>query len=770
MDSVPTISESLTPAHVRADGDFTRRITGFVLVDRPDRPDAGPTPAEVIAGIVDAAAPAKTEPARHKAPRPGLRGKGSKPARQTNDSFEPDYDAVAEDRRCARIKRAKKKDAKDKADSEIAAEEGLSLREWRDRQLEGAMKRVGAYVEWMEKARAKVWVAVYSENLESAGCTDEHARKMADAAVAAFNKEPPADPDMPHVSDEDRRLINDVEKAQAFCAKLYDEATRDANGVFHHPGGLVAGKYLRAPFSKAGKKSDEHVHYKAFAASVGKAARGNLFAGDTKDSCHKHVSKLYALDKPQIFFSAVCKDFFRIELDIDFPSEAHMRAHIANKVDEHDLPSGPQIGAWFPDDRRPGEANHPHLYFRLPEGSGVWPWSPERQHRMLKAVIAKLTEIFGGDKGGTAHPYSGKNPLSWLTKSCIMSERMPTLIEWFEALGCEWEPDGMPDDVTIANLHDAAQSVDKESAAWWRVVQGVAFSTAKAFYRSGKVDLGDRGAFAKKIRRAISGPLTKELRPSSGKQSEDLSEMIEKVCDYAAESFDPAKCDRKRRNHGAAAHLIEPDMTMKQRYVVGGEFSGPVRIGKTVEMLAEIIRLDLLCGRTPTIASVAGRGRCYNTVARHFDEAYAVAKSRIPAPKEARLPSLSLRGLFRGIPALPAFHPLPGQAAGPDSAPFIVPEADPPEASAPASPDKTIDPDPADLLGTTGADEFDPDDFIVDALRRIEHAKRRRLRPSEVRAVQQVRQPGSLFVDFRASGIKTLHRSIKNPVLRSAVA
>jgi hypothetical protein len=289
---------------------------------------------------------------------------------------------------------------------------------------------------------------------------------------------------------------------------------------------------------------------------------------------------------------------------------------------------------------------------------------------------------------------------------------------------------------------------------------------AKEIHNAGKAKLAERKTFAGQIAKAITDPLTAALRPTA-EQAAKLAALIVRVTKHTAETFDPSKMDKKGRRRGAAAHLIEPAMTLTERYAVGGEFSGPVRIEKSVEALAEAIRLDLLCGREPTAADIKAKGiRCGKTVDRHFDAAYSLAKSRIPAPKTNAGKPVELRALFRSNLGFPADILVPGQAA----APVFAVKSDPPEASAPAIPDKTIDPDPADLLGTTGADEFDPDDFIVDALRRIEHAKRRRLRPSEVGAASQARQPGSLLAAFMASGIKRFHRSIKNPVLRSTAA
>jgi hypothetical protein len=223
--------------------------------------------------------------------------------------------------------------------------------------------------------------------------------------------------------------------------------------------------------------------------------------------------------------------------------------------------------------------------------------------------------------------------------------------------------------------------------------------------------------------------------------------------------------DKKGRRRGAAAHLIEPVMNLKERYAVGGEFSGPARIEKTIELLAEAIRLDLLCGREPTVADITAKGiRCGKTVSRHFDAAYSLAKSRIPSTKANAGKPVELRALFRSNPGFPADILVPSQA----EQPIFASNPDLPEASAPASTAKPI----IDYA----------DDEIAETMRSLAAAawkrftetgnwpERRRLRPSELRSATAARQPGSLFAGFKASGIKRVYRSIKDPVIRSAVA
>lgn len=180
---------------------------------------------------------------------------------------------------------------------------------------------------------------------------------------------------------------------------------------------------------------------------------------------------------------------------------------------------------------------------------------------------------------------------------------------------------------------------------------------------------------------------------------------------------------------------------------------------------------DLLCRRTPTVASVAGRGCCYNTVAKVWVEAYAIAKSRIPAPRT----SASRKGLFRGNPANHAVTPLPGQAAAPVARPFPVLNSLAAETETPASPDKPLTIDPA---GDSGPDPADLNDDHVDQtlkqlaaefwMRFVEtgdwtakadtstdtlRAAPRR----QVRISPAILPAGVAFASFRAVGIRSYH-------------
>ncbi|MFK4581197.1 hypothetical protein [Bradyrhizobium ottawaense] len=364
--------ESFDMANAAAGADFVRHVAGFASFEFPDRLEAGPTPAEVVSGIVDEVR-ARKKPKR--VPGPRKTGPGTEkrdPKKRSAADFEARSDEVAEARgelREARAKRDADRELKEATDRGMTVDE---LRADKQREFEAADKAI---------------------------------------------RQGYATPDQ-------IKLAYDVEQAQFFAKRTAEESTRNAIGAFEWKGGEVTSGCYRAPFQKKGFKSSLHHHYKRFAASCGRAYRRNLLAGDRKDGCWRHSKKVFALDRIYAFFCAVCFDMWRIDIDRDFESYDEFRAWIDHVVREHDLPCAPHIVCWIPDDRRPGQVLHPHLYFILPEGSAVWPHSEKSQHDKLKAVIVKTQEAFGGDKGGNCHPFSGKNPLSWLVESRIV-ERGP---------------------------------------------------------------------------------------------------------------------------------------------------------------------------------------------------------------------------------------------------------------------------------------------------------------------------------------------------------
>ena len=111
------------------------------------------------------------------------------------------------------------------------------------------------------------------------------------------------------------------------------------------------------------------------------------------------------------------------------------------------------------------------------------------------------------------------------------------------------------------------------------------------------------------------------------------------------------------------------------------------------------------------------------------------------------------------LPSLPA-PPFPIQAANQVTAPTFTPESDQPEAPAAGN--------------TAQTTNLDPDDHIVDALRRLRHAgilpessvDTRRAASPALREARRHRpdivgRPGRRLADFMARGIVSIHRPVK---------
>ncbi len=60
-----------------------------------------------------------------------------------------------------------------------------------------------------------------------------------------------------------------------------------------------------------------------------------------------------------------------LDCDRIFDSEEQMRSGSPTIGKEKDLPCGPHLVTWVPDDRFPGVIIKPHLIFLSPEGSAV---------------------------------------------------------------------------------------------------------------------------------------------------------------------------------------------------------------------------------------------------------------------------------------------------------------------------------------------------------------------------------------------------------------
>jgi hypothetical protein len=623
--------------------------------------------------------------------RAGARGKGSKPRRsRTTAEFSEGFETVSSDRSYVRTERKNKADERKAEEAEAAEACGMTLREALDNELKQAYRDV-------ERDSAR-WIS-------EAAALD---MKVNTARRKGLLSEPTA-------SKRARSLINRVENAKIFAERAAGEQSswdRVVKTGFVHPGGMICGRY-RAPFVEKGLRSWRHPFFQRVVASIGRAASGTLRTGPTKDQCTIRYKKMPALDQTYAFFGAACRDMWRLDCEETFASEAHLRAWIADKVEEHDLPCGPHIICQIPDSRLPGEWYKPHLLFLLPEGHAVWKTSDPKQHAMLGQVIAGLTRAFECDPDGLADPFSGKNPISPTVQAEIYQDtHMPLLIEYFEALGCTLDPQQMFRFMSTEKLSEAGFDAS-DSNTWFTTVAKLANLTAQDLFKQG-FPTADAARLKKRIIKLITAPTLEAIKPGAS-QRKAIDSLIECCARYAADSFDPAKMDTNGKDRGAAAHLIEATDSKHDRQSKGRAYSATVQITETRAIITKAIRLELAAGREPTIASITAIvPRCYNSVKQHFFACYQTATA-----------SIALKSLLRGHANLPGM-------IRPSRAVLLT----------------AVSPSDVPLAWREAA----RDPVIVD------HFRLQALRKARRRTVS-VPIPGSRMIDFMSAGPVTVYRA-----------
>jgi hypothetical protein len=530
-------------------------------------------------------------------------------------------------------------------------------------------------------------------------------------------------------TDAQRALVNQAEDA-AFFLSRHIGATTAMERIKHGykwNGGTVAGKYWQDKFVERGFRSWIHPFMKRFVASCARAHSGRLRTGPAKDACMTQGQKHSALDQPYAFFCDNCKDMFRLDIDRRFASEKDLRSRIAFIVKEHDLPCAPHVASWIFDDSDKGAVINPQLWFLLPEGHAVW--NDKKQHRMLGQVAAALTKAFGGDPGGLAYLYHGKNPLSpHCGYAIIQDDVMPTLSEYAEALDLTWDPEMMARELMTQRLKDAG--VDpKDSNTYFSFVRKVCNEAAKSLYKAG-FDIADAQAFAKKIAEIASLTAADEINPTTQKAIEAVAKLVESCSRWSAHHFDPDMMDKTGRDRGGAAHLMSADDDATTRMRKGQAHSAGVKVRETRELLVKAMLVEMQAGREPTVQSITAIvDRSENTVRAHFFACHVTAVA-----------SAAVQDLVKGVDKLPAVI-RPSQTI----LTLAIQSSDLPDSWR----DLAID-----------------EHFRQQALR---EARRQRLRPSGVRPSASIRPAGKVMLDFIAAGGVRVFRSSK-PVIRSLAA
>ena len=132
---------------------------------------------------------------------------------------------------------------------------------------------------------------------------------------------------------------------------------------------------------------------------------------------------------------------------------------------------------------------------------------------------------------------------------------------------------------------------------------------------------------------------------------ESLDRMIRTCARWSAEKFDPAKMEKRDRDRGGAAHLMQEGDDAVTRMRKGQSFSADVKVAATRRAITSAIMTITRDGSEPTTRHVGQiTNKSPNTVKSHFFAAYVTAVA-----------SRSIQGLVKEVPSgiVPLKPPLP---------------------------------------------------------------------------------------------------------------
>jgi hypothetical protein len=614
-------------------------------------------------------------------------------------SYRIDYSRISEDRseeRCtARIRRGnlKARKVQGKTEAEIQAaidQKAMKRAEKNKARAEDIEKRIFASLHLSHREKMKI--ATQRERdfyyRHNEGCDDQFKRRLAEAA--------------PH------ELI--WRYTQSSEDRIHDRG-------YTWPGGMVAGKYFQRSFQSNKLPSEEHWLWRRFLTASPCASSGLFMAGPTKSGCRPIWRKIIGYDEPYVSFGERCKDMWRIDLDREFRSARDLRRWLNKLCKCGRLPFLPHVACWFFDDRHPGVVFNPHLFFLLPEGHAVW--GDPVHHRLLKQVIATLNRALGGDPGGLANPFHGKNPLSLHCERMIINDTsFPKLGDYVAGMkkaniAIDEDPELTTRQMVVAELRKADFNKAQSNTYFTKVAE-IANSAAHSLYGNG-FRIGDVDEFLCATIEVASEVLAEDSFDMNWKQKQAIKKLVGSCARWAVLHFDPTKRDH-HHYVGAAAHLMKDTDDKKTRQGKGGAYAATRVAERNQAKVSLAIRSALEARREPPFQEIADEtGLSLNCVKKHWLSAYIQAAAM-----------LSIQSMVKGVHTI--LIPKPG--------PETLKRAE------------TIEQIPLSWRSET-TDLALTDHFRVRELRRI-HL--RRLRPQRFPPRNPWIPPGRNVVDFMASG------------------
>ena len=279
-------------------------------------------------------------------------------------------------------------------------------------------------------------------------------------------------------------------------------------------------------------------------------------------------------------------------------------------------------------------------------------WDDPDHHRLLKQVIATLNRALGGDPGGLANAFHGKNPLSLHCKRLIINDTsFPTLGDYVAGMKkanitLEEDPELTARQMVVSELHKA--DFDKsQSNTYFTKVAEIANRAAHSLYDKG-FRIGDVDEFLRATIEVAGEVVTEEISDLNWKQAQAIRKLVVSCARWAVSRFDPTKRDR-HRYVGAAAHLMRESDDKQTRQGKGGAYAAARVAERNQAKVTLAIRSALEARREPKFQEISNEtGLSLNTVKRHWFLAYTQAAAM-----------LSIQSLVKGVHTIRTATPGP---------------------------------------------------------------------------------------------------------------
>ncbi len=350
-------------------------------------------------------------------------------------------------------------------------------------------------------------------------------------------------------------------------------------------GGAVGNLHQDA-FVFQGLKSADHPLLQAFVAMLPR--RDRLQSGMTKEILDgEGDSKIMALDLAYVEGNKKVMGFIRLDIDAIFSSWGHLSDLI------HDLGVPlPHIGVGGRMDD--GRIRNPHLIWLLPLGNGIRTGqgalrAPTALYRAVGRGLCKALLSIGADPGGLSNQMRVKNPLSPHWSTCILNDAMPmSLSDLASWVDIQVKASALTQAyVELTAERDGIPAVESNRA--FIAFRQAAFETLKGWYRSGdsRMLLTDREDLAISLTFALRRQARAAL--SCGRKPRQAMAILQRVCRFAAEHFDPDKVASQRVNAGILKEELTGIRTLRGRQQAGAAYTAKTKRERTMKILADYI-------------------------------------------------------------------------------------------------------------------------------------------------------------------------------------